>query len=140
MMYGLMMCVILCIAMSIRTLFIPAKLGYKLFSFENFLFLTFTYSIIMIGFGLLYMLCEVKGLRIITEHNTPLEGDFLSKIGTCMYLSAMTLFSVGFGDIIPHGFGRFIVMLEALLGYTLPAAFVVKSMLDHEGRPFSKKQ
>ncbi|MED1204961.1 potassium channel family protein [Heyndrickxia acidicola] len=140
MVYGLMLCVILCIAMSIRTLFMPAKLRYKLFSFENFLFLAFTYSIIMMGFGLLYMLCEVKGMPIITEHNAPLEGNFPSKFGTCLYLSAMTLFSVGFGDIIPHGFGRFLVVLEALLGYTLPAAFVVKSMFGYEESPVSKKQ
>ena len=37
---------------------------------------------------------------------------------TSFYFSAMTLFSVGNGDVIPQGIGRIIAVVEALIGYT----------------------
>ncbi|MED3561478.1 ion channel, partial [Bacillus xiapuensis] len=48
------------------------------------------------------------------------------------YFSAMMLFSVGNGDVIPLGIGRVIAVTEALIGYTLPAAFVARAMLNRE--------
>jgi potassium channel LctB len=42
------------------------------------------------------------------------------------------LFSVGYGDIAPIGIGRVIAMIEALIGYTIPAAFVAKAFIDKD--------
>lgn len=139
MFYLLMVSVIMCIFMSLRTLFFPSKLKSKLVSFENFLFLGFTYSVIMIGFGLLFMLLELKGLKVIVEQGTLFSGNYFEKLNSSMYLSAITLFSVGYGDIVPVGLGRFLVVLEALIGYTIPAAFVVKSVIDYEQNNEAKK-
>lgn len=139
MFYVLMVSVIMCIFMSLRTLFFPSKLKSKLVSFENFLFLGFTYSVIMIGFGLLFMLLELKGLKVIVEQGTLFSGNYFEKLNSSMYLSAITLFSVGYGDIVPVGLGRFLVVLEALIGYTIPAAFVVKSVIDYEQNNEAKK-
>lgn len=130
MIYALILAVILCIVMSLRTLFFSSKLKYKHVSFDNFLFLGFTYTVIMVGFGLLFMLLEIKGFQVIMEHGSILNGSYFEKLGTSMYVSAITLFSVGYGDVVPVGMGRSLVMVEALLGYTIPAAFVVKSVLD----------
>lgn len=139
MIYVLMIAVIVCISMSLRTLFFPSKLKYKLVSFENFLFLGYTYSVIMIGFGLLFMLLELKGFHVIVEQGALFSGSYIEKLGSAMYLSAITIFSVGYGDIVPVGIGRLLVILEALIGYTIPAAFVVKSFIDFEHNSEWKK-
>ncbi len=55
-------------------------------------------------------------------------------VETSLYFSAVTLLSVGYGDIVPIGIGRWIAMVEALLGYALPAAFVVRTVMDVERR------
>ncbi|MEK5522015.1 potassium channel family protein [Heyndrickxia sp. FSL W8-0423] len=139
MIYVLMIAVIICIFMSLRTLFFPSKLKHKLVSFDNFLFLGSTYSVIMIGFGLLFMLLEIKGFNVIAEQGSHFSGNYIEKLNSSMYLSAITLFSVGYGDIVPIGIGRILVVLEALIGYTIPAAFVVKSVIDYEQNNEMKK-
>ena len=58
--------------------------------------------------------------------------DFIERLGTYIYFSAVTLFSVGYGDIAPIGIGRLIAMIEALIGYTIPAAFVARAVFDLE--------
>lgn len=59
-----------------------------------------------------------------------MKDDFFSRLWTSLYLSAITLFSVGYGDVVPIGIGRPLVIIEALLGYTIPAAFVVRTFID----------
>ncbi|AIE59161.1 ion channel [Bacillus methanolicus] len=130
--YILLSSVIFCIAMSLRTLFLPNTLKGKLVSLENFLFLAFLYATIMIGFGLIYILFEFNGNAVILENGRILQGDFFKKLETSIYFSTITLFSVGYGDIVPVGIGRTVVVLEALVGYTIPAAFVAKAVLDGE--------
>ena len=56
----------------------------------------------------------------------------MERLETYIYFSAVTLFSVGYGDIAPIGIGRVIAMIEALIGYTIPAAFVAKAFIDIE--------
>lgn len=131
--------VLICIIMALRLLFFPARFKYKEVSFENFIFLGITYVVIMIGFGILYLLLDMRGLIVFYDvyQNVDSVGHFLSKLETSIYLSAVTLFSVGFGDVIPVGIGRLLVIIEALLGYTIPAAFVVRTFVDFD--PSSRK-
>ncbi len=131
--------VLICIIMALRLLFFPARFKYKEVSFENFIFLGITYVVIMIGFGILYLLLDMRGLIVFydVDQNVDSVGHFFSKLETSIYLSAVTLFSVGFGDVIPVGIGRLLVIIEALLGYTIPAAFVVRTFVDFD--PSSKK-
>lgn len=130
--YALMTLVILCLAMALRILFMPSRFQYKQISFENFLFLGITYAIIMVGFGLVYVLLELKGLQVITDGGEPAGESFFERLGVSVYLSGITLFSVGFGDVVPVGIGRAVVVAEALIGYTIPAAFVVRTFIDFE--------
>lgn len=118
--------------MALRTLFFPARFNYKQVSFENFVFLAFTYAVIVIGFGLLFLLFEMRGWHVIIDSGSMLTGSWNHQLGTSLYLSAITLFSVGYGDVVPIGAGRLLVMIEALLGYTIPAAFVVRTFIDYE--------
>lgn len=131
--YILFLGVVICIMMALRMLFFPARFKFKEVSFENFVFLGMTYAVIMIGFGMLYLLLELKGFHILNDVAVSSEpGSFFSRLGTSIYLSAVTLFSVGFGDVAPVGIGRFLVIIEALLGYTIPAAFVVRTFIDFD--------
>lgn len=118
--------------MSLRTLFYPTSWRAKQLSFERFLFLAFTYTNIMIGFGLLFLLLDMMGFQIALHHGKLLEGHDFHTLLDYMYLSAVTLFSVGYGDIVPIGAARILIIIEALIGYTIPAAFVVRSAFDSE--------
>jgi potassium channel LctB len=123
---------IYCIVMSLRTIFIPNTIKGKLVSVENFIYLTFVYITILIGFGLIYILLETKGHQVLVEQYATPSESFIERLGTYIYFSAVTLFSVGYGDIAPIGVGRIIAMVEALIGYTIPAAFVARAVFDRE--------
>ncbi|MEH7300587.1 MULTISPECIES: ion channel [Neobacillus] len=129
MFYFLLPIVIFCIFMSLRTLFIPNTLRGKFASVQNFLYLGSVYLTVIIGFGLIYLLFYLIGLPLLKEVNQDSQNNIFE---TSFYFSAMTLFSVGNGDVLPNGVGRIIAVIEALIGYTLPAAFVAKVMLDRE--------
>ncbi len=118
--------------MALKTLFFPARFSYKQVSFENFVFLGCTYAVIMIGFGLLFLMLEMQGLEVMAETHVTGREDWKEQLSTSIYLSAITLFSVGYGDVVPVGIGRLLVIIEALLGYTIPAAFVVRSFIDYD--------
>jgi potassium channel LctB len=129
MFYLLIALVSICIFMSLRNLFLPYRLKGKLVSFENFLYLGVIYVTVLIGFGLIYLVFSFNGEPIVKETGM-VEGANIFE--TCFYFSAMTLFSVGHGDVIPQGLGRIIAIIEALIGYTLPAAFVARAVFDRE--------
>lgn len=128
--YLLFISVILVIGLSLRTLFTPYLLKDKHLSFEIFMFLIIIYLTILIGFGLIYMLIDLKGYVILLENGEPLEGDFFMKLKTSFYFSGITLFSVGYGDIAPIGFSRAVAVCESLIGYAIPAAFVVRTFIE----------
>ncbi|MDP4169709.1 MAG: potassium channel family protein [Bacillota bacterium] len=122
--------------MSLRTLFSPYKIKGKLVSIENFLFLAVIYATVMIGFGLIYALLHLHGIPVLGESGGARPAEGLSEtLETSTYFSAMTLFSVGHGDVIPLGVGRMIAIVEALIGYTIPAAFVAKAVFEMEKQP-----
>ena len=129
MFYFLLPIVIFCIFMSLRTLFIPNTIRGKFVSVENFLYLGTVYLTIILGFGLIYLLFNLIGMPLLKELNSHHRNNIFE---TSFYFSAMTLFSVGNGDVLPQGIGRFIAVIEALIGYTLPAAFVARVMLNRE--------
>ncbi|MDX8367247.1 ion channel [Cytobacillus sp. IB215665] len=119
-----------CIIMSVRTIWSLKRKAHQLVSFENLFALVTIYITVLIGFGLIYTILEENGYSILKEDGQHIIGDFLTKLQTSMYFSAITLLSVGYGDITPVGAGRWIAIAEALLGYTIPAAFVVKTVIQ----------
>ncbi|AGK52463.1 MAG: Ion transport protein [Bacillus sp. (in: firmicutes)] len=130
--YLMLIFVLFSIGMSLRSLFLPYKIAGKYVSLENFIFLAMVYATIMIGFGLIYMLLDMKGNILLIEETRSIGADFFSRLETFIYFSGMTLFSVGYGDIAPIGIGRVIAVLEALIGYTIPAAFVARAVFDRD--------
>ncbi|MBA4536297.1 two pore domain potassium channel family protein [Bacillus aquiflavi] len=122
--------VVIVIYLSLRTLFTPYKLRDKHLSFENFMFLVFIYLTILIGFGLIYMILELRGYDVLLDNGLPIDGNFFVKLQTVIYFSGITLFSVGYGDVAPLGIARGIAVIEALIGYAIPAAFVVRTFVE----------
>ena len=123
-----------CIVMSLRTLFIPNTVKGKLVSIEDFIYLSFVYITILIGFGLIYILLETKGYEILIEQYPTSSDHFLERLGTYIYFSGITLFSVGYGDIAPVGIGRLIAIIEALIGYAIPTAFVAQAVFNRDNK------
>lgn len=125
--------IIFIIYSSIRLLFTPGKIKDKHISFDNFLFLASIYATVMLGFGLMYFLLEMNGFQVLDD-GTARSGNIIERLETFFYFSAVTLFSVGYGEIAPIGFGRIIAVSEALIGYTIPAAFVYRTVIDLDRR------
>ncbi len=122
--------VILCMIMGIRAIFVPVEVGSHKITVNHFLWLACLYGTICIGFALLYLLFEVQDTSVILDHGLQVSGDFYMKLETTFYFSAMTMFSVGYGELIPVGAGRIIATIQAFVGYTLPAAFVIRTVID----------
>ncbi|HEX6593042.1 MAG TPA: potassium channel family protein [Bacillota bacterium] len=97
----------------------------KRFSLEIFYMLLLTYSIVIIGFGLIYFVLSFEGVILVEgddARSVGIVGSFIHSI----YFSGVTLLTIGYGDITPVGIGRFIALIEALIGYVLPTAFVLR--------------
>jgi potassium channel LctB len=122
--------VIFCIGMSLRTLFVPTALQEKYLSWESFIYLIFIYSTITLGFGLIYFLLMQDDTVIFHEHGTPYAGSTLEELQISFYFSGITMFSIGYGDVAPIGIGRMVAIIEGLIGYTIPASFVVRTVID----------
>ncbi|WP_078552177.1 potassium channel family protein [Bacillus alkalicellulosilyticus] len=101
----------------------------KKVSLRNFVVLILVYLTMILAFGCLYMALEMLGWSVLTEDKRKVGGSVLHLIEDTLYFSAVTLLSVGYGDITPLGIGRPIAMMQALIGYVLPAAFVVTTVI-----------
>lgn len=95
------------------------------FSMELFYTLLIIYSIVILGFGMIYFILSFQGI-ILMEYGELREVNALGSIIHSIYFSGVTLLTIGYGDITPIGFGRAIALVEALIGYVLPTAFVLK--------------
>jgi potassium channel LctB len=101
-------------------------------TFDNLILLVMTYAIVLMGFGSVYLILEIEGMQVLVEAGQSIRGTYFQLFETAMYFSAATLLSVGYGDVAPIGIGRWIVIVESLIGYTLPAAFVVRTVIDYD--------
>ncbi|MCT2534366.1 ion channel [Aquibacillus koreensis] len=99
------------------------------FSYEIFYTLILVYFSVLISFGLLYFMLSFSGV-ILVEGGVLQEVGVLESLAHSMYFSGVTLMTVGYGDITPIGWGRLLALLEAMIGYLLPAAFFLKVWLE----------
>ncbi|WP_096187936.1 potassium channel family protein [Evansella halocellulosilytica] len=103
-------------------------------SLKNFIVLIVTYATVMAGFGVIYLALELLGMPVLAEGKRLEYESFLHLVEDVLYFSAVTLLTVGYGDIIPQGLGRWVAMVQALIGYLLPAAFVVTTVIHYDQR------
>lgn len=102
----------------------------KQLSVRNFSVLLLVYLTVAVGFGCLYISLELMEVSVLTEGRARVGGTFLHLLEDAMYFSAVTILSVGYGDITPLGIGRWIAMIEAFFGYLLPTAFIVSTVIQ----------
>ncbi|HLS66026.1 MAG TPA: potassium channel family protein [Pseudogracilibacillus sp.] len=127
----LFICILLTIIMISMVQFLSftykerAKKSVTSISLEIFYTLLLIYVIVILGFGLIYFLLSFyKQTLIDNASDTPVSlGGLLLR---CFYFSGVTLLTIGYGDITPLGIGRFIAIVQSLIGYLLPTAFVLK--------------
>ena len=133
MFYIIFSTVIIILLMSLKGLLMPTdQKKTERISLDYLYWIITVYFTFLIGFGILYVLLELKFGPVIHLNGLPVVGGFFVKLASSFYFSTMTLLSVGYGDMVPIGFGRWIASLEALIGYALPAAFVVRTAIDYE--------
>lgn len=91
------------------------------------------YCIFIVGFGLIYFTFSFNSIILIENvANRYPEVSVLRQLFLSMYFSGVTLLTIGYGDITPIGIGRIIAIVQALFGYVLPTAFVLKLVqLNH---------
>ncbi|MFA9559218.1 potassium channel family protein [Evansella sp. AB-rgal1] len=131
----LLIVVIVAVAGVISSIYLLLKnqqsTGRKL-SLRHFIVLFLVYATITAGFGVVYLSLELTGLSVLVEDGQYHYDSFFHLVEDVMYFSAVTLLTVGYGDITPQGIGRWIAIVQALIGYLLPAAFVVTSVFIYE--------
>lgn len=120
------------IIFSMKSLWIATRVNRHFFSVHNLMLLCLIYTTVLVAFGMSYLVLEEMGLPVLEEDGKLLDVHSFQMVEVCMYFSAITLLSVGYGDITPIGIGRWIAIIEALVGYTMPAAFVARTFMEHE--------
>ena len=95
------------------------------FSTEIFVTMLVIYIIVIIGYGLIYFILSFQGI-VLAEYGELRRTTVIGSLFHSLYFSGATLLTIGYGDIIPLGLGRFVALTEALIGYILPTAFVMK--------------
>lgn len=97
---------------------------------ETFYTLIMIYIIVLIGFGSIYFILSFQGL-ILVENGKIDDVNIIGSLVHSFYFSGVTLLTIGYGDITPIGIGRLLAIIEALIGYILPAAFILRIVIQH---------
>jgi len=84
----------------------------------------FSVFVIYIGFSLFYFAFSIIGpdFGIIGQTD---DARALSPFGRCFYFSAITFFTIGYGDATPAGFLKFFAALEGFSGVFMMSYFTV---------------
>lgn len=59
------------------------------------------------------------------------NGNDVKTFWEALYFSGLTFTTIGYGDITPTGFARFLAVLEGLFGIVLSSALVVSLVRRH---------
>ncbi|MCD7036406.1 potassium channel family protein [Metabacillus sp. GX 13764] len=127
-------------AATVFCLYMSAKITVKAFQEQEFMSLEVILTVflfylsILIGFGMIYLLFLHGGLDILELNGVPAEGNYVELLYHSLYFSAITLFSVGYGEMVPVGIGRLVAVLEAMTGYILPVVIVARTVYGLERR------
>ncbi|MGA9290373.1 MAG: ion channel [Anaerobacillus sp.] len=109
----------------------------SLLSVYKMFLLFLVYLTMIIAFGSIYLSLVILDVPVLQEGQVDLANmtlTSLTKVQSVLYFSAVTLLSVGYGDLTPIGIGRWIAIIEALIGYLMPAAFFVTTIVDYRER------
>ncbi|MGL4820305.1 MAG: ion channel [Bacilli bacterium] len=102
-----------------------------MFSWRNLVYYTLLYSSIVVAFGIIYTGFEMQGVAVLHDTSHDYRASYWSLLEESMYFSAITMFGVGYGDVTPIGIGRWLAVVESLIGFTMPATFLMQTILKH---------
>ncbi|GGE55633.1 hypothetical protein GCM10011391_38310 [Pullulanibacillus camelliae] len=94
----------------------------------NAFVLLFLCGNIIITFTVIYICLDILGLGKIVEHHptTIYTTVWMDDLIRTLYFSAITLFSVGYGDVTPFEWSRMVAIIESTVGYILPAVITAQ--------------
>lgn len=137
-MFLLIMCAIILAFISVGRSMISimkrTRVPGSLISVYKMFLLFLVYLTMIIAFGCVYLSFIILDVPVLQEGQVDLADmplTPLARIQAVLYFSAVTLLSVGYGDLTPIGIGRWIAIIEALIGYLMPAAFFVTTIVDY---------
>lgn len=92
------------------------------------LVLIFLYVNMICTFALIYLFLDATGYGSVVDHFSHYKEwrQDLDPLAKHLYFSAVTLLSVGYGDITPFGWSKLVAIIEAMFGYILPATLVLE--------------
>ncbi|MFB1083309.1 ion channel [Jeotgalibacillus sp. JSM ZJ347] len=108
--------------------------GY-IFSMRNFVYLSCTYTVLLIGFAIIYTVMQIEGIRSVEPVET---NSFIELFMAMLYFSAMMLFSVGNGEMLPEGAGRAVAVAAAFIGQVLPVTVIWTLIARADSQIFDK--
>ena len=83
----------------------------------------FSVVVFWIFFGIIYFLVDISGLgQTVSSVDNP---DQLSTLLQSFYHSAITFFTIGYGDVYPMGMSRIISGIEGFMGVFMMSYFTV---------------
>ncbi|HEU5141348.1 MAG TPA: potassium channel family protein [Bacillales bacterium] len=96
----------------------------------NIAVLFMLYLNIILSFAVIYMILDYTDIGPIVDHyRTHVKAKtWFDPLLKPLYFSAITLLSVGYGDLTPFGLSRIISVFEAMIGYILPATVAVQAV------------
>lgn len=106
-------------------------------SFELFYTLIIIYTLVIIGFGIIYFMLSLYG-EVLIETGQIYPVSISTSLFRSIYFSAVTMLTIGYGDIVPIEAARLIAVIQALLGYLLPTTFVLKLVQLNMERELNK--
>ena len=96
----------------------------------NIINLCYLYAIVAFAYAFIYMVVDLIGLGELYDRTSEESNiNFLQFLFRHIYFSFVTLTLVGFGDIHPLGLSRLFSISQALLGYILPYAIVLNTII-----------
>ena len=92
----------------------------SLLSVYKMFLLFIVYVTMIVAFGSMYLSLIILDIPVLQEGQVDLAHMTLSPLSKVRY-----------GDLTPIGIGRWIAIIEALIGYLMPAAFFVTTIVDY---------
>jgi hypothetical protein len=96
----------------------------KVYVLANLLLL---YVNVLLTFSVIYLFLDVSHLGPIINPIPLFEQKYivLEKVANSIYLSTLALLSEGYSHIIPGGWSKIVVLVEATIGFMIPAFMMV---------------
>ncbi|WP_077617091.1 potassium channel family protein [Bacillus sinesaloumensis] len=95
----------------------------------------------LLTFAVIYIFLDILDLGSVHDHyaSESHQEQSIDMVTRSLYFSAITLLSVGYGDVTPFGVSRAVAIIEALIGYLLPVVIVIQFLppfKNYEGDNF----